>query len=206
MTIRTDTALGPAVSREPWIAWWATRTSGATAADNCMAMGPQNLGVGAVAGWLANGIEHQALIANHDPAYSYDVTRTMAHQAWRRRTILWAGVWSNIGSHPAGTPDDTHNQDECLTPVIPPAGNPYVYVWDGPGFMPPAAADQATDYVNITNFIEFVRIMRPDGTTYDDPETLNWHTKTWISRTGAVWAVDAAKSSIGLGHQASLSP
>lgn len=206
VTIRTATALGPAVSGEPWIASWATRTSGTTAADNCMILGRQNLGVGAVVGWLGNGIEHQALIANHDPAYSYDVKRTMAHQAWRRWPVLWLGVWSNIGSRPAGTPDDTHDQDECLTPVVPPAGNPYVYVFDGPGFMPPAAADRSTDYVNITNFIEFVRITRPDGTTYDDPLTLNWHTKTWLSRTGAVWAVDAARSRIGLGHQASLSP
>ena len=61
---------------------------------------------------LGNGIEHQALIADHDPAYSYDVKRTRSRVS---RTVLWFGVWSNIGSRPAA-PDDTHNRDECLTP------------------------------------------------------------------------------------------
>lgn len=60
--------------------------------------------------------------------------------------------------------------------------------------------------VNITNFTEFVRITRSDGTTYDDPLTNDWHTKTWISRSGAVWSVDVAQSSIDLGHLESLSP
>jgi hypothetical protein len=70
----------------------------------------------------------------------------------------------------------------------------------------PSAANQSLDDVNIHNFVEFVRITRPDGTTYDDPLTLNWHSKTWISRPGTVWAVDTGKSRIGLGQQASLSP
>jgi hypothetical protein len=104
--------------------------------------------VGAVAGWLGNGIEHQALILDHDPAYSYDVKRTMDHRVWQRRTVLGVGFWTNIASQPAGTPDDSHDQDECLTPVLPVAGNPYVYVWDGPGFMPPSPGDTSTDYVN----------------------------------------------------------
>lgn len=84
---------------------------------------------------------------------------------------------------------------------------PVRFVFDGPGFRSaPSAADRSLDYVNIHNFVEFVRITRPDGTTYDDPLTLNWHSKTWISRTGTVWTVDTGKSRIGLGHQASLSP
>lgn len=207
VTISTNTPLGPPVSREPSILSWSTRnSSGTTAADNCCTLCPQNVGVGAVAGWLGNGIEHQALILDHDPAYSYDVKRTMDHRTWQRRAVLGIGFWTNIVTRPAGTPDDSHDQDECLTPVLPVAGNPYVYVWDGPGFMPPSPGDTSTDYVNMTNFIEFVRITRPDGTTYDDPLTLDWHTKTWISRSGAVWSVDVAQSSIGLGHLGSLNP
>ncbi|HEY5895498.1 MAG TPA: DUF4157 domain-containing protein [Chthoniobacterales bacterium] len=207
VTISTNTPLGPPVSREPSILSWSTHSSsGTTAADNCCTLCPQNVGVGAVAGWLGNGIEHQALILDHDPAYSYDVKRTMDHRVWQRRTVFGVGFWANIASQPAGTPDDSHDQDECLTPVLPVAGNPYVYVWDGPGFMPPSPGDTSTDYVNITNFTEFVRITRPDGTTYDDPLTHDWHTKTWISRAGAVWSVDVVQSSIGTGHLGSLNP
>ena len=61
-------------------------------------------------------------------------------------------------------------------------------------------------YLQKINFIEFVRIQRSDGTTYDDPFQQNWHTTLLLEKTGGVWAINVLESEIGPGHLASLDP
>lgn len=97
---------------------------GAPDADNCATIVPAGLGVdGPGAG--QNGMELIFRISGTIPAGTeFEITRTRAAGLWEQV----GGAWTRLGGNPAGTSDDDHAQDECLTPV-----NRRIFVIDTPG-------------------------------------------------------------------------
>ncbi len=208
VVLSTNAPIPPPSSRRPSVVRWVTSVTGTTAGDDCCAACPRGLGVDSAAGYFGNGIEMQALLADHDAAYGYDIKRTKETRYWRRLTVLGTPFWFQVTAwnSPAGTSDDAGNHDECLATIVPPTGNPYIYSVDQPGFRPTALTGSYTDYVQMANFIEWVRITPAGGTAYDDPVQLRWHTVLWITNSGGTWSVDTGRSTIGTGHHGSLTP
>ena len=196
-------------SSEPTVHSWDVSTSGSTAADNCCVLCPKGLGVNSDSPNFKNGIELQANIRDHAAGFSYDVKRTMEHKSHFRRALAGgaSGVWTIFVNDAAGTNDDTHNQDECLTPIA--NGSTHkVRVEDSPGWDSGDVSNSFNALGQFSNFKEFIRIQRADGTTYDDTFIQNWHTKLIVERntTTGVWSVNTVESSIGVGHISSLDP
>lgn len=196
-------------SREPSVFDWSTNNTGSTEGANCCAVCPVNLGVDCDSPNFKNGIELVASIRDHDPAYAYDVKRTKEAKYHRSQNLPLGirGPWQTVSSmnKPAGTSDDARNTDECLIPQ--PDGSVHkVYSEDRPGFRSTLSTATYDAYVQMINFVEFVRIHRADGTTYDDPLQQNWHTKLLVVKQGGNWQVDTTNSEIDSGHLSSLDP
>lgn len=188
----------------PDVTGWTIRTSGSRSSDNCCTACPATLGVNCCSPNMYNGIELKASIANHQRGFTYDVKRNMHVRYWRRDGT---GAWENYRTDGPNHNDDNHNSDECLRPISDGRGAHYIYVADNPGFETFSARTSRTDYVQIMNMTEFVRITKPDGSTYDDATQQNWHNKTWITQSApGTWAVNARSSEIGRDHLANLNP
>lgn len=188
----------------PTVDSWTVRNSGATEADNCCSVCPVDLGVDIAPPKFKNGIELKAKLDNHSAGYTYDIKRTKEAKYWRRNGA--ADPWATVASlnKPAGTSDDSHNSDECLTPKA--DGSKHkIYSEDRPGFA--SLSSSYTDYVQMINFVESVRVTSSSGTSTEDPRTQNWHTKLWVTKDASgTWSVNTANSEIASGHLASLSP
>jgi hypothetical protein len=118
-----------------------------------------------------------------------------------------SGSWQTVSgwNKPAGTPDDGHDSDECLIPQS--SGSVHkVFSEDRPGFLPANLSSTYNSYISMINFVEFVRILRSDGSSYDDSLQQNWHTKLLVEKSGGTWSVNVSESEIGTGHLASLDP
>ena len=190
----------------PSVTAWSVRNSGATQRDNCCAVCPVDLGVDIQSPNYKNGIELKATLRNHSSGFSYDIKRTKEANYWRRNGA--SDPWGSIASwnKPAGSDDDSHDSDECLAPVAD-GSNHKIYAEDRPGFRPANLSNSYTDYVQMINFIEFVRVIGSGGTSTDDTLVQNWHTKMWVNKDASDhWSVNTAGSEIGSGHLASLSP
>lgn len=193
-------------SREPSVHDWLPNT-GSKDAANCCRSCPTDLGVDAEPPKFTNAIEFNISIRDHNPAYSYDVKRTKEAKYHRTRgeSTDPTRTWDTIAAwnKPAGTSDDSHDSDECLVPQA--SGSVHkIFSMDAPGW--PSMTGSYNAYLQKINFIEFVRIQRSDGTTYDDPFQQNWHTTLLLEKTGGVWAINVLESEIGPGHLASLDP
>ncbi len=188
----------------PTVDSWTVRNSGATQGDNCCGVCPVDLGVDINPPKFKNGIELKAKLNNHSAGFTYDVKRTKEAKYWRRNGA--ADPWATIASmnKPAGSADDSHNSDECLTPKA--DGSKHkIYSEDRPGFA--SLSGSYTDYLQLINFVESVRVTSSGGTSTDDALTQNWHTKLWVTKDAqGTWSVDTANSEIGSGHLGSLSP
>ena len=192
----------------PSIASWSARTrdGDSTSSDNCCSQcRGVTLGVDCDSPNFKNGIELKAVIAGHLSGYSYDIKRTKEGKYWRRNGAT--ATWSEITAYakPAGSLDDSHDSDECLTPIASGA-NHHIYSIDRPGLPSSWGRGSYTEKVQKMNFIEFVRITKPDGTTVDDSNTQDWHTIMWISKSGTAWSVNRTQSEISTGHLSSFSP
>jgi outer membrane protein OmpA-like peptidoglycan-associated protein len=190
-------------SREPSVHSWLPTNTGATDSANCCGLCPVDLGVDCDPPLFRNGIEFKISIRDHNPAYSYDVKRTL--EAKHHRRPEGGTAWEEIPGliWPAGRSDDSHDDDECLIPQA--NGSVHeIFSEDRPGF--PSVSGAYTGFLQKVNFIEFVRITRSDGTFYDDPFQQNWHTTLLIEKSGGVWSINVLESEIGPGHQASLDP
>lgn len=193
---------GGSAAPTPSVDSWTVRTSGATQADNCCAICPVNLGVDVDPAKLKNGIELKAKLNNHAAGYSYDIKRTLEKKTWRRNG--GSDPWAMYSSKPAGSDDDSHDSDECLTPKADGAKHK-IYSEDRPGFA--SVSGSYTDYVQMINFIESVRITDSAGTSSDDPRTQKWHSTMWVTKgASGTWSVNTANSEIGSGHLAKLEP
>lgn len=99
---------------------------------------------------------------------------------------------------PAGSDDDSHDSDECLTPIA--SGSLHkMYSLDRPGFRSMTTSSYNALLQKI-NFVEFVRIRRADGSTYDSPRQQHWHTVLMLERNSGTWSVTRASSEIDTGH------
>ncbi len=172
----------------------AFKNSGAVDAANCATSLPAALGVdGPATG--ENGMEMIFRINGAiPPGTEFDVTRTRAAGLWQRD----AGVWSRLGGNPAGTNDDHHDQDECLTPV----GN-RIFVIDTPGLggsLNPrgvsflgsgTVAATATDAVWKLSFAEWViarnRSLGIGWVRISTPLFHRWHSIFSVSLVAGVW-------------------
>jgi len=195
-------------SREPSVHHWTVRNSGAISGDNCAPLASGSLGVDSEPGKLTNGIEMTAHLRDHDPAFSYDIKRTKEARYHRRPALPFglSGAWQTVTAwnKPAGSDDDTHDSDECLTPIA--SGSLHkIYSEDRPGFRSMTNSDYNA-LVQKINFIEFVRIRRADGSTYDAPRQQRWHTVLMLERHSGTWSVNTASSEIDTGHLSSLDP
>ncbi len=171
----------------------AFNNAGAPDGANCAAVTPASLGVnGPAVG--QNGMEMIFRIGGAiPPSTEFDITRTKATGVWQ----LNGGVWSHLGGWPAGTSDDHHDQDECLTPV---AGRIFVVDTPGlPGTLNPvrpypgagAVAATATAAVWKLSFAEWVIARnRPLGigwTRISTPVFHRWHSIFSVALVGGVW-------------------
>ena len=115
-----------------------------------------------------------------------------------RETAAWTrtgGVWSRGAHEGPGKPDDSSNDDECLTPQITVPYLPYIYSIDFPGVKASPPFPSATDFVYKSNFTEGVQITFNTATSID-PKTFNWHAIVWITNSAAGWAIDPQRSEI----------
>jgi hypothetical protein len=172
----------------------AFNNAGAPDGANCAAAKPAALGVdGPAVG--QNGMEMIFRINGAiPPGTEFEITRTKATGVWQQD----AGVWSRLGGWPAGTSDDHHDADECLTPV---AGRIFVVDTPGPGgFLDPtgvafpnaaAVAATATAAVWKLSFAEWVIARnRPLGigwTRISSPLLHRWHSIFSVRHVGGVW-------------------
>jgi Domain of unknown function (DUF4157) len=194
----TEPAQGAAIRRKPSVAGWEfhNQAGTTTAADNCCALCPANLGVdshGYGPASFTNGMELKAFL-NDEPGASYDIKRVRETSAWTRTS----GTWSRFVHEGPGKPDDRSNDDECLTPQITVPYLPYIYSIDYPGVITAAPFGSATDIVYESNFIESVQITA-NAATFNDPKTFSWHAIVWVANSGSGWALDSSRSEIAPG-------
>jgi hypothetical protein len=171
----------------------AFNNTGAPDADNCATNLPATLGVdGPAVG--ENGMELIFTISGTiPPGTEFDITRTKASGLWQQV----GGAWTRLGGHPAGTSDDHHDQDECLTPV-----SRRIFVVDTPGqdgFLDPTGAfpgagtvvAAATAAVWKHSFAEWVIARnRPLGigwTAISRPTFHRWHSIFSVELVGGTW-------------------
>jgi len=172
----------------------AFNNAGVTDWANCAAAPPPALGVdGPNAG--ANGMEMIFQIHGAIPAGTeFEITRTKATGTWEQNA---AGAWSRLGGDPAGTRDDHHDDDECLTPV---GGR--IFATDRPGMWRLDARGQsfpdrtvvshaATAAVRKHSFAEWVIARnRPLGIGWvpiSSPLLHRWHSIVSVAPVGGVW-------------------
>jgi hypothetical protein len=168
--------------------------SGAPDAANCAAALPAGLGVdGPHAG--ANGMEMIFRIAGAIPDRTeFEITRTKATGTWERDA---AGAWKRLGGDPAGTSDDHHDDDECLTPV---GGRIFVVDTPGMGGMNPRGmvfpdgtkvSATATAAVRKHSFAEWViarnRPLGIDWTPISQPLFHRWHSIVSVELAAGTW-------------------
>lgn len=172
----------------------AFNNTGATDAANCAAALPGALGIdGPHAG--ANGMEMIFRLTGTIPAGTeFDILRTKATGTWERSA---AGAWSRLGGDPAGTSDDRHNDDECLTPV---GGRIFVVDTPGMGSLNPrgmafpdgtTVPATATAAVRKHSFAEWViarnRTHGIDWTPISKPLFHRWHSIVSVELVAGTW-------------------
>ena len=154
-------------------------------------------------------LEITAYLRDHNPAFSYDVKRTLESKYHRTPDLPsgLTGPWESIPAwnDPVGTDDDGHDSDECLVPIA--TGSLHkIYSEDRPGFLPSNLSNSYNAYLSKINFIEFVRFSRADRSTYDSRTTQRWHTVMLVEKSGGSWSVNMSESEVGTGHLSSLDP
>jgi hypothetical protein len=129
------------------------------------------------------------------PGTEFDITRTRTAGLWQRDA---AGTWSRLGGNAAGTNDDHHADDECLTPV-----GARIFVIDTPGLdgsLNPSGvsflgsgtvAGIATAAVWKLSFAEWIiarnRSLGIGWTRISTPVFHRWHSIFSVALVGGVW-------------------
>jgi hypothetical protein len=173
----------------------AFNNAGAPDANNCAVNLPAALGVDGPAQG-ENGMEMIFRINGAiPPGTEFDITRTVADGLWQQD----GGAWTRLGGLPAGTNDDRHDQDECLSPV---GGR--IFVIDTPGVggslnlagvaIPGAGNVSATATAAVwkLSFAEWV-IARNRGLgigwqRISTPTFHRWHSILSVASAGGAWS------------------
>jgi hypothetical protein len=189
-----------AIRRTPSISSWTFRNTGAASADNCAPLAAgANLGVDSKfygSSSFTNGMQLQAFISGGEAGARYDIKRIKERSTWD----MVGGVWNNTSHAAAGTDDDSTNSDECLTPTTVVPYLPYIYSLDEPGVQGSGGlAASATEAVYKATFREWVEITDASGGKANDGNWYDWHSITWLTKTGGSWGVDPLRSEISSG-------
>lgn len=191
---------GKLASLKPSVKAWDAKLSGTPSEDNCAAsvkVIKGGLGVGCDHGSpLGCGIELRATIDNVDPAYSYDVKRTIVEE----KIYYKAGGQWHFDSSKNNAPDDnvaTDYYDECLKPT---KEKPYIYSLDVPGLPSDLETNRGeTEIVVGFDMQESVAFTDPHKNTYVDHLKQNWWCLVWIYKEGGSWKLNKIKSHIATG-------
>lgn len=174
----------------------AFNNAGAPNVDNCATSQPASLGVG-IGGNAQNAMEIIYRISGTIPAGTeFDITRTVTDTSWERDA---ANAWTRILHTPAGTKDDYHDADECLTPNA-----RRIFVTDSPGFngLNPrgmnigggvSVSGSATAFAIKLRFAEWViarnRRLGIGWTRISQPCFTFWHSITSVALAGGTWSL-----------------
>ena len=208
------TPAAPAVSctPAPTATLVAFNNTGATAAENCCALCPSDLGV-SPGGDAVNGMEMQIEVADPCPGSEYDILRVRESWLWQRV----GGAWTEVEHQGPGENDDHHSDDECLRL----RRGRFLYVIDSPGWsgiaLPAAAGSTwrgitgvdtdaaATDVVAQDTFAEWVNYRnRAAGigwTPVSSPRFFYWRSVLWLTQDAAGWRLDAGNTEIERGFR-----
>lgn len=177
----------------PYVSIGNFRNRGSTAdsGENNCALCPLPLGI--LAGSGKNRMELRGDITNHQAGTDYDFKRTKERGTWK----LVGGTWTQISHVGPGEDDDSHNDDEDLTPE-----NNHIYTEDGPGFrdlVDPVSDAAATEAVYKASFIETANVRVSGGSWTKSSNDVNWHSITWLEKVGGNWQRKAGNNEIETG-------
>ena len=168
------------------------RNSGAVSPENECPTCPQLPGLGPAPDQFRNIMELRGDITGHRSGVEYDFKRTKEVAVWRHG----AGGWHMLGYNAPGSPDDTFEMDEDVTPT-----NNHIYSVDAPGFpenfRPVLDADT---YTYKANFVESVNARVRPGPWMPVSNQFEWHSVTWIEKVDGQWERSQGLNEIEPGH------
>jgi hypothetical protein len=134
-------------------------------------------------------------ISGHRGGFEYEFRRTKEVAIWRRS----GSDWQRERYVPPGTDDDPTNRDEDLVPE-----NNRIYEIDGPGlhslnFPLGARTAGADEAVYKGTFVDSVEARVPPGPWARVSNEFQWHSITWLEKTGAVWSRKSGSNEVEVG-------
>jgi hypothetical protein len=128
-----------------------------------------------------NRMELRGDVAGHQAGVAYDFKRAMHQASWSAVT----DTWELRSSHPAGSPDDTHDNDEDLSPD---SGHIYSLDSPGPDFdVPPPSAKH---YVYKATFVEWVEARTGSGGWQRVSDDFYWYSVSTLKKVNGNWTRD----------------
>ncbi|WP_457651877.1 eCIS core domain-containing protein [Rhodocaloribacter sp.] len=189
-TAPSPAAPAPAASL-PTVTLGNFRNSGNTHSENNCGLCPLPLGILTTSG--KNRMELRGVVSGHQPSVQYDFKRTKERATWKKVS----GSWTQLSHVGPGADDDSHDQDEDLTPK-----NNHIYVEDGPGFRSlsnPVGDTSATEAVYKASFIEFVKARKGSGSWTKVSGDFEWHSISWLEKSGGSWGRKSGANEIETG-------
>ncbi|HEX5874953.1 MAG TPA: DUF4157 domain-containing protein [Pyrinomonadaceae bacterium] len=168
------------------------RNSGAVSPENQCPTCAQLPGLGLAPDQFRNIMELRGDITGHRSEVEYDFKRTKEVAVWRHGD----GGWNRLGYDAPGTPDDTFETDEHVTPT-----NNHIYSVDAPGFPGNfAPRPDADTYSYKANFVESVNARVRPGPWMPVSNQFEWHSVTWIEKVNGSWERSQGLNEIEPGH------
>jgi hypothetical protein len=169
------------------------KNSGKTDAENKCALCPLTTGVPDADG--SNTMEMRGDIAGHVASAQYDIKRTKERGTWKKV----GGAWTQLSHVGPGANDDSHNDDEDLTPE-----NDHIFVTDTPGWpgalTNPTGDNSATEAVYKASFVETCNVKVGSGSWTPSSNSVDWHSITWLEKKAdGTWSRKAGASEITTG-------
>lgn len=169
------------------------RNSGSTDSENNCPLCPKTLGVSSSEG--VNVMEIRGDVTGHVATAQYDIKRTKERATWKKVGSSWTQQ-TRVGP---GADDDSHNDDEDLTPQ-----NNHIFVIDSPGWAGsisnPTGDSAATEAVYKASFVETCNVKVGSGSWTASSNSLAWHSITWLQKkSDGTWERKAGSSEIATG-------
>lgn len=167
------------------------KNTGSTSSKNNCDLCPLPLGQSTTHG--TNGMELRGDIYGHNPLLRYDFKRTKERATWK----LIGTSWTQLTHVGPGADDDSHNQDEDLTP-----DSNQIYVIDTPGFRNksnPVRDHSAGEAVYKASFVETVKAKKIIGSWTTISNSFRWHSISWFENVSGSWQRKAGSNEIETG-------
>jgi hypothetical protein len=134
-------------------------------------------------------------VTGHVASAQYDIKRTKERATWKKVGATWTQQ-THVGP---GADDDSHDDDEDLTPQ-----NGHIFVIDGPGFADPPSNvtgdASATEAVYKASFVETCNVKVGAGPWTPSSNSIAWHSTTWFQKTPAgTWQRKVGANEIAAG-------